>query len=222
MTSRAIARTPARRSREADRDTCERLLDAAETLFADRGFTNVTVREICLAARANVAAINYHFGDKLGLYRHVLQSAIDAMRATGDAARQAGEGQVPAEQLRRYISIFLHRLLGSGDSTVHRLIAREMNDPTPAFDALVEHGVRPRIMYLSSLVAQIIGCPVEDLRVLRAVASIQAQTIAYLPNPITARLGFVVTPTKANLDEVADHIATFSLAGVRAIARGQH
>jgi AcrR family transcriptional regulator len=210
------------RSATPDHETRERLLAAAETLFADRGFKNVTVREICLAARANVAAVNYHFGDKLGLYREVLQSAIDAMRATNDAARQAGEGHVPVEQLRRYICIFLHRLVGSGDDTVHRLVTREMHDPTPALDALVEQGVRPRIAYLSGLVARIIGCPAEDRRVVRAVASIQAQTIAYLPNPIAARLGLAFKPTKANLDEVADHIATFSIAGVRAIARGQH
>jgi AcrR family transcriptional regulator len=210
------------RTATLDHETRERLLDAAETLFADRGFKNVTVREICLAARANVAAVNYHFGDKLGLYREVLQSAIDAMRASSDAARQAGEGQGPAEQLRRSIFTFLHRLLGSGDDTVHRLVTREMKDPTPALDALIEQGVRPRIEYLSGLVARIIGCPVEDRRVLRAVASIQAQMIAYLPNPIAARLGFAFTPTQANLDEVADHIATFSLAGVRAIARRRH
>ena len=219
--SRAASRDGINRTATPDHETRERLLAAAKTLFAERGFKNVTVREICLAARANVAAINYHFGDKLGLYRDVLQSAIDTMRTTNDAARQAGEGHVPAEQLRRYIFVFLHRLLGSGDNTVHRLIAREMNDPTPALDALVEQGVRPRIEYLRGLVARMIGCPVEDRRVLRAVASIQAQTIAYLPNPIAARLGFAFTPTTAKLDEVADHIATFSLAGVRAIARAR-
>ena len=205
----------------ADRETGGRLLAAAATLFADRGFKNVTVREICAAAGANVAAVNYHFGDKLGLYREVLQSAIDAMRATTDAARQAGEGQVPAEQLRRYISLFLHRRLGSDDDTVHRLVTREIQNPTPALDALVEQGMRPRIDYLSGLVARMMGCPVQDRRVLRAVASIQAQTIAYLPSPIAVRLGFVFTPTRANLDEVAEHIATFSIAGVRAIGRGE-
>ena len=50
-----------------DAATRARLLAAAGRLFADRGFKKVTVREICRAARANVAAINYHFGDKLGL-----------------------------------------------------------------------------------------------------------------------------------------------------------
>ena len=83
-------------------------------LFADRGFKKVTVRDICRAARANVAAVNYHFGDKLGLYREVLQRAIDRMRATNDAAREAGRARRPEEQLRRYIGIFVQRLLGRG------------------------------------------------------------------------------------------------------------
>jgi TetR/AcrR family transcriptional regulator, regulator of cefoperazone and chloramphenicol sensitivity len=205
-----------------DRETRERLLKAAERLFADRGFKKVTVREICRAARANVAAVNYHFGDKLGLYREVMRSAIDAMRATNDAARQAGAGQDAEEQLRRYIVIFVHRVLGSGRDSVHKLIHREMNDPTPALDTLVEQGVRPRIEYLSALVAEIMDCAPSDERVLRCVASIQAQSIAYLPNPIAARLGLTFKPTPAHLDELAEHIAEFSLAGVHAVGRAAH
>jgi AcrR family transcriptional regulator len=205
-----------------DRETRDRLLKAAERLFADRGFKKVTVREICRAARANVAAVNYHFGDKLGLYREVMQSAIDAMRATNDAARQAGAGHTAEERLRRYIIIFVHRVLGSGRDSVHKLINREMSDPTPALDTLVEQGVRPRVEYLSGLVAEIMECAPSDQRVLRCVASIQAQSIAYLPNPIAARLGLTFKPTPAHLDELAEHIAEFSLAGVHAVGRAAH
>jgi AcrR family transcriptional regulator len=205
-----------------DTETRGRLLKAAERLFADRGFKRVTVRDICRVARANVAAVNYHFGDKLGLYREVLQSAIDAMRATNDAARQAGAGQTAEEQLRRYIAVFVPRVLGPGTDTVHKLINREMNDPTPALDALVEQGVRPRIEYLSGVIAEIIGCAPTDQRVLRCIASVQAQSIAYLPNPLTTRLGLVIKPTAANLNDIAEHIAEFSLAGVHAVGRAVH
>ena len=205
-----------------DLETRDRLLKAAERLFADRGFKKVTVREICRVARANVAAVNYHFGDKLGLYREVMQSAIDAMRATNDAARQAGAGHTAEERLRRYIIIFVHRVLGSGRDSVHKLINREMSDPTPALDTLVEQGVRPRVEYLSGLVAEIMECAPSDQRVLRCVASIQAQSIAYLPNPIAARLGLTFKPTPAHLDELAEHIAEFSLAGVHAVGRAAH
>jgi AcrR family transcriptional regulator len=215
--------TPAARGiNRADDVTRDRLLKAAERLFADRGFRKVTVREVCRAAHANVAAVNYHFGDKLGLYREVLQLAIDAMRATTDAARQAGAGQPAEEQLRRWISIFNQRLLGSGHDAVHKLIHHEMHDPTPAFDALVEQGVRPRVEYLSGLVAEILECPVADPRVLRCVASVQAQSLAYLPNPIASRLGLNLTPTAARLDEVTEHIAEFSLAGIHAVGRAVH
>lgn len=205
-----------------DTETRDRLLTAARRLFAERGFKKVTVRDICRAARANVAAVNYHFGDKLGLYREVMQAAIDAMRATGDAARQAGEGQPPEERLRRYLVVVVRRVLSPGSDTVHKLINREINDPTPALDALVEQGVRPRIDYLAGLIAEIIGCAPTDQRVLRCVASVQAQTLAYMPNPIAARLGLANRPTAANLAEIAEHIAEFSLAGVHAVARAVH
>ena len=205
-----------------DTETRDRLFKAAERLFADRGFKRVTVRDICRAARANVAAVNYHFGNKLGLYREVLQSAIDAMRATNDAARKAGAGQTAEEQLRRYIAVFIRKLLGPGSDTVHKLVTREMNDPTPVLDALVEQAVRPRVDYLSGLIAEIIGCPPTDQRVLRCVASVQAQSIAYLPNPIATRLGLANKPTAANLADIAEHIAEFSLAGVHAVGRTVH
>ena len=43
--------------------------------------------------------------------------------------------------------------------------------------------------------------------------------VAYFPNPIAKRMGFGFDPTPAHIDEAAEHIATFSIAGVRAVAR---
>jgi TetR/AcrR family transcriptional regulator, regulator of cefoperazone and chloramphenicol sensitivity len=204
---------------KTDAETRARLLQTAERLFGERGFKVVTVRQICTAARANVAAVNYHFGDKLGLYREVLQGAIDAMRETSEAARRAGEGQPPEEQLRRFVGVFLQRVLTPGRASIHRIITREINDPTPALDVLVEQGVRPRVEYLSGVIARILRCDPRDKRVLRCVASVQAQAVSYFPNPISARLGFSFEPTEGNIEDAARHIATFSLAGVKAVGR---
>jgi AcrR family transcriptional regulator len=202
-----------------DLATRARLLGEGERLFAARGFKKVTVREICRAARANVAAVNYHFGDKLGLYREVLHSAIDRIRATTDKAREASKGHSPEERLRQSIRVFVMRVL-SGNGAVYRLIEREVTDPTPALDAIVEQGIRPRIEYLAGLVAAVVGAPPSDSRVLQCVASIQTQVSAYFPHPITARLGFSLAPnTPARVAAIADHIAAFSLAGVRAVAK---
>jgi AcrR family transcriptional regulator len=205
-----------------DTETRERLLKAAERLFADRGFKKVTVRDICRAARANVASVNYHFGDKLGLYREVLQSAIDGMRATTEEARRAGAGQPPEEQLRRFIAIFVPRILTPGNDAIHKILQREINDATPALDTLVEQGLRPRIEYLGGLIAEIMDCPPGDQAVLRCVAGVQSQIFAYLPNPIAARLGFANKPTPENLEQISAHIAAFSLAGIEAVGRALH
>ena len=205
-------------STNGDRETRERLLTAAERLFAQRGFKDVTVREICHEAHANVAAVNYHFGDKMGLYREVLQLAIDAIRSATEAARQAGRGLAPEEQLRSYIRLFLHRLLAPGSETIHKIVNRELSDPTPALDNLVEQAVRPRVEYLSGVVAGMLGCELSDPRVLRCVGSVQSQSIMYArPNPIAERLGFTFKATSSEIDEAARHIAEFSVAGVQAI-----
>ena len=202
--------------------TRQRILRTSAELFADRGFRNVTVREISRAARVNVAAVNYHFGDKLRLYEAVLQSAIDAMRGTTEEARRVGAGLPAEERLRRFVRVFVGRILSDASQTTHRLIHREVNDPTPAFDRLVEEGVRPRLEYLAGLIAEILGCSPSDPRALRCALSVQAQTVACFPNPIAARLGF--NPTPAQTDALAAHIAEFSLQGIRgmgAAARGR-
>ncbi len=199
-----------------DLETRARLLQAAAQLFAARGFKDVTVREICRAARANVAAINYHFGDKVGLYREVLQVAIDAIRETNDAARTAGAGRPPEEKLRRYLVVFLQRALSSEHDTIHRLLQREVDQPTPAMDALVEQALRPRVEYLASVVAEMTNSDPADPNVLYCVGAIMAQTIIYVKmNPIAQRLGFTFAATRANIEAAAERIADFSIGGIR-------
>src|SRR6202000_2685747 len=56
-------------------ETRRQLLEAAAEVFAEAGFQNATVREICRRADANIAAINYHFGDKEALYLEVIRDS---------------------------------------------------------------------------------------------------------------------------------------------------
>jgi AcrR family transcriptional regulator len=63
----------------AGRDTRERLLDAAERLFATRGIDAASVRDITDAAGANLAAVNYHFGSKHELIVAIVQRRADQL-----------------------------------------------------------------------------------------------------------------------------------------------
>lgn len=209
--------TRASGAREHDR-TRERLLLAARRLFADRGFKRVTVREICRAAHANVAAVNYHFGDKMGLYRDVLQQAIDGMVRINETARAEGRGCPPEERLRRFLTIFLSQLARPEFAIYHRLMQRELQDPTPVLDAVAEEGIKPRLEFLAGVVADLVGGEASDGWVMQCVGSINAQALIHLPNPIALRLGYEFKGTPAEIAQVVEHIVAFSIAGVRAVA----
>src|SRR5262249_4090508 len=143
----------------------------------------------------------------------------DAIRETNEAGRRAAEGYPPDEKLRRYLAVFLSRVLNPQYETVHRLIQREIDHPTPALDAFVEQGARPRLEFLSGVVAGLMACDPSDPRVLRCVGSVMAQTIIWVrKNPIAERLGFAFKPTSENIEMAARHIADFSVAGIRAVA----
>jgi TetR/AcrR family transcriptional regulator, regulator of cefoperazone and chloramphenicol sensitivity len=157
----------------------------------------------------------------------VLNTAIATMRATTDAAREAGEGRTPDERLRAYIRVFVRRVAGEDhDSWIHRFMAREIADPTSALDRIAEQVIAPRLAYVQEILAEMLGRAPDDEVVLRCTLSIQAQCHAAMPHPIAARHARVAAhlPTDAAaIDRLAEHIADFSLAGVRRIReRQQH
>ena len=201
-----------------DLETRERLLSAAARLFAERGFSKVTVRDICRKAQANVAAVNYHFRGKTGLYEEVLRAAIATMQGTTEAARKAGAGRPPHERLEAYISVFLQRVVEGRDKWIHQLMIRELSDPTPALDIVVEQVIRPRVAYLADIVAALIGCDIDDVRVGRSVMSVHAQIQAQLVgHPVAKRLRLHPPVTPDTLRDLAEHITRFSLAGIASV-----
>jgi AcrR family transcriptional regulator len=222
MTATSTATTTrAPKTNPASADTRRRLIDAAATLFADKGFQHVTVREICNASSANVAAINYHFGDKAGLYRAVMTRAIEAMQETNELSQRAGDGLSPEEQIRGFVRVFVARLTGDGPSAwIHRLMARELENPTEALEQVMTQVMKPRQEYLSGVAGQVMGLPASDPRVKRCVASLQTQCLLAarrMPQPLEKTFG----PLMRDLETAVNHIAEFSLGGMRAIASGK-
>ncbi len=207
--------------------TRDRLLRAAVARFAEHGFHNVSVRDVCRDAKANVAAVNYHFGGKLGLYREVVGTAIDAIRTVSAGMVSAEEDAPPEERLRRYVSAYVRMTAGrharearARVAWVHQLMEHESAEPTPLAPWIAEQALMPRIRYLGQIVAELIGCRATDARVRRCVISIQAQCLFYAaPNRFRDAAFPGWPPSAAELAAAADHIVEFSLAGVRQIAQ---
>ena len=199
-----------------DTRTRGRLLEVATHLFAERGFKHVTVRLICRAAGANVASVNYHFGDKMGLYREVLEEAASIVTAMTAEAIDAGEG-LPAEaKLGAYIQIHTKYMFKMGPThRLQQLMHRELQDPTAMLPSIIDRVWKPRFEYLAGIVGELLSLPADDERVIRSVISIHAQVVMFKPSPAHDRMGQAIARVFAP-DDVARHIMAFSLAGVGA------
>lgn len=198
----------------ADQDaTKTRLLEAAGEEFAAKGFVAARVREICRKAGANQAAVNYHFGDKERLY---VETVIEAHRCGSALLPQAVfETGDPAEQLRTYVRHFLENVLAMRENTWHRgLMLREMMTPSSACEALVREAIRPRFDRLMGIMR--LACPDAEERRLHALAfSVIGQGLHYkLARPVSERLVGAEAFEALDLDFLADHITTFTLAAL--------
>ena len=91
-------------------------------------------------------------------------------------------------------------------------------DPTPALDLVAERVLRPRLEYVASIVAEIVGRPPDDDVVKRCVLSVQSQVHAAMPNYLARHL-LPELRDPAVLNDLAEHIASFSIAGLHDVAR---
>jgi TetR/AcrR family transcriptional regulator, regulator of cefoperazone and chloramphenicol sensitivity len=198
-----------------------RLLDAATEVFAERGFHAATVREICLRAGANIASINYYFRDKLGLYTEVLRRAAGSVGH--DAIRTIFErGMPPENALRAVIKAMITGLYGHDRPTIpFRLMRHELLQPTPALSRVVEDVVRPNYAMLRATIGALLGLPPDHDTTRLCAHSVLGQILFYpQAAPMLALLWPKLQMTPERLDQIADHIADFSLAYLRT-AKGE-
>jgi len=201
------------------RDTRQRLLEAAGEVFADRGFRDATIQEICRRANANIAAVHYHFGDKEQLYRAVIQYAEQCAAESRPADPPP---DAPAEErLHAHIESFLVRLFDEGQPAwLGKLMAREMSEPTPGLDVIVQEKIRLTYRHVEAIVRELVGPGASDDDVLACVLSVQGQCLFYRHcHPVITRLFPDRSFGREKVPDLASHITRFSLAGIRAIAR---
>ena len=107
--------------------TKERILGAAETLFAQRGFDGASLRQLTSAAGVNLAAVNYHFGSKEKLVEQVFRRRLDALNAQRLAALAKVADQ-PGTRLEDVLDAFIRPALelshDDGGSLFMRVLAR--------------------------------------------------------------------------------------------------
>ena len=196
--------------------TREKLLDAAGPIFADRGYRATTIREICIAAGENVAAVSYHFGDKLGLYTEVVHQSLQAAHV--EAIRTALDQNLPPDEiLRTVIRVRLRSICRRDLPDWHfRILAHEMAQPTPALEHLINKVGRPVFNRLLELIGSMLGLPADDEKTRLCAVSVMGQILAYVfAAPLLAGVWPGLKMTPQQVERIADHIGDFSLAYIQ-------
>jgi TetR/AcrR family transcriptional regulator, regulator of cefoperazone and chloramphenicol sensitivity len=196
------------------------LLEAACKVFAEKGYRDATIAEICEQASANIAAVNYHFRDKETLYaeawRLAFQRSLEAYPPDGGIPAGA-----PAEErLRGRIFSLVQRIINP-ENHEFEIVRKELANPTGLLEEVMRESIEPLARSLSAIVRELIGGKASALQVRLCQMSIMAQCL----HPMMRRRFHKLFPARPSeelplsfgVQVIAEHIIQFSLAGIKEI-----
>ncbi|HJQ80585.1 MAG TPA: CerR family C-terminal domain-containing protein [Lacipirellulaceae bacterium] len=190
----------------------ERIVEAAGELFAERGFEATTVRDICQAADANVAAVNYYFGDKQRLY---VEAVVRAHRWRMERVKlpEWSVDTTAEQKLADFIKTFIRRVRsGPGDTWHTRLIMREIGNPSAACAELVQSSIRPQFEILLSILGELLPDETDAQKLRLTAFSIVGQCLFYhFADPVIRNLLNDEEYAALEIEKLADHITQFSM-----------
>lgn len=200
-------------------NTREKILAAASEVFCDKGFAHTTIRDICAAADVNVAAVNYHFGDKKQLYLQVLSQWMTDFVADTAMEQTLASDAPPEERLHEYFRAELSILLKDNDvdgkalnkiRLIIRQLTEEDHDPQ-VFDC--HKSVEEKLVF--PVITELVGTNLDEETLTVAIMAVTSLTthyfLAVVDNPEMA------FKTEKELDQTADLLSTFALGGLQSI-----
>jgi len=199
--------------------TRERLLKVAEMLFAQKGYDAVSVREITNAARCNLAAVNYYFGNKKALYMHMFRerwmSMAQRILTCFEENLATRDETSPASVIQSLAEAFIKGPLTDEERLYHfQLMTRELIKPTEAFEMVASEIMRPFFERLEQRVRPGLSNTIDEERTLLNILSIISMVIYFnfARVPVSKVIGHAYDePFK---DRLVQHIVQFSLSGI--------
>ena len=205
--------------REDAARTRKSLLEAAGEIFAEKGYRDATIAEICGRAGTNIAAVNYHFGSKESLYveawRCAFQESLKAHPPDGGVSDDAP----PEERLHAHVAATVRRFADKSNKEFW-FVQKEFANPTGLLEEVMRKEVHPLQKRTETLVRELLGPLVSDMDIQFCETSIISQCI----NPMVVGkksedkdTGKGGPPEIIDIEAYADHVVKFSLAGIQVI-----
>ena len=203
-------------SADSESSTRERLLNAAGECFAEHGFHGATIREISQRAHANVAAVNYHFGDKYKLYEAVLLEAINYAEDRFRAVREQSGTLRAAQRLHDIVGALLMGGLDPERPEWHcKLLCIEMADPGPALETLFAKSISGRFAMLRQIISELLSPPGDASEVTLLAFSVLGQGLFYLRSrQMLPQMVPWLELDREALEMLTAHITEFSLEAI--------
>jgi AcrR family transcriptional regulator len=197
-------------------DTRTRILNAAGPVFAEKGYQNTTVREICRVANVNLASMNYHFGHKERLYiETVKQAQRNKIEQVPQPQWQTGTS--PAEKLRGFVRTLITRMMGTGEAPWQtRLMMREIMQPTQACQELVQNYFRPQFEILLGILEELLPAATTQPKRHQLAFSVVGQCLYYRVAHEVVALLIDKEEREAHYDaqQLGDHVTDLMLAAL--------
>lgn len=210
--------------RERSQATAEKILDAAEHLFATRGFSATTIKQIASESKQNSALIYYYYDSKATLYRHVLERVVG--RIASEASSRISTGSDPEAVVSAVVESQVAVLAANPHLPV--LLARELIDWKAAH-------AEPAIRSLSAGLFERLRVAIETGQ--RDGTFSPAINPRFAAISVVAQVGYLVLaspiagillgrgpdgPTAEDVRAFGRHAAEFALAALRASNKEQH
>jgi AcrR family transcriptional regulator len=203
-------------------NTQKNLLAAAGEVFARSGYHDATIAEICDRAGANLAAVNYHFGDKENLYREAWRHAFRESLVRHPPDGGISDDGVPEECLRGAVTALLRRAADENNQSF--LIAyKELANPTGLLQEVMAEAIQPLHLRMETLIRRLLGQDAPDIVVQFCAISIVSQCVSpILMNRLEKdrQEGKDGLPRVDDIEVYAAHVVKFSLAGIQANRHG--
>ncbi len=203
-------------SEESQQGTRNQIMEAAGNLFAAKGLEKTSTREITDAAGTNVASVNYHFGSKENLFKEVVRARARACQQDRmevlEGCRAGGEDF--AQTLRAFVRVHVGMITGTdGSGADVAIFFRELSNPGPGFDIILEEMIRPTHKVLVELFTENVPGMTEEKATL-SIFSLMGQMMhvvrggKIIPRLLERKLD------EGLVDKICDHIVDYSLWGM--------
>jgi len=219
MTKAPPPPTSAKTLRSDGVEARNRLLDAALSLFADKGYSKTSTREIAQAAQVNIASISYYFGDKEGLYKAVF---TDPRSNPSVPPEQLDNTSQPLEwAMGNLMRSFVEPLKqGQMLQQCMRLHFREMLEPTGVWQNEVECNIKPAHHALASALSRHLGLAQADDEIHRLVLAISGLGVMlHIGADVILAMRPQLLASPAALDQYAERLVVYAMDLVNAEAQ---